>query len=160
MIRKQARVITCYSVSLCRPNMFIYHIQTPHVITISVFQPFSCAHACFMGIDPSSEYVHLSYAATACNYHVGAPVVQLRSCMFLSCHLVSIPFWMLHPFVIIPSTLFRGLILLNSFSQYGRRAGPHIWIVALHGFVSHQGPEIFDSMLHGIVDRQDGWGMH
>ena len=62
--------------------MLIYHVQPPHVITISVFQSFSCAHACFMGVAMPSEYVYLSNAAIACNYHFSFPIVQLCSCMF------------------------------------------------------------------------------
>ena len=94
----------------------------------------------------SSGDVHLSYAATACNYHFCLPVVQLWSCVFhgyrhairiCSCiicshrrelpficssrsvvlmhvlvsHLVSILFLMSCSFVIILSTLFRGLLM-------------------------------------------------
>ena len=41
-----------------------------------------CYHMLF-SIAMSSEYVHLSYAATACNYHVCLPAFQLCSCICL-----------------------------------------------------------------------------
>ena len=107
---KQACVITCYSVSISHPDMSIFHLQPPHAITISGFQSFICTHACFMGIDMPYAYVHLSYAATACNYYYCFPVVWLCSIMFLSCHYVSIPCLVLF-FVIISRTLFWGLLM-------------------------------------------------
>ena len=113
-----------------------------------------------MGIDLPSEYVHLSHAATACNCHFRVPVVQLRSYMVLSCHLVSIPFLILHLLVIIPSTLLSGTRTFEIvFAIRALRRTTH-WTVALHGFVFYQGPEIIDPILHGIVHRQDGGGMH
>ena len=135
-------------------------MQPPHVITISVFRSFSCAHACFMGLVMPSEYAQ--------NYEqpphlITMLVFQSFRCAhacFLSCHPVSIPLFCLCSFVIVASTLFRGLVLLNMCSQYGRRAGPLIWTVALHGFVFGQGPEILYIILPGTVYRQDRGGMH
>ena len=91
--------------------MFTYRMQPPHVITISVLQAVGGAHACFMAIVMPSEYVHLSYAATACDYHVFLSVVPLCSSMFSCCHPVSIPFLILCLFVIVPRTICRGLLV-------------------------------------------------
>ena len=103
----------------------MYHMQPLHAITISDFQSFSCAHACFMGIVLPYKYVYLPYAATACNYHFWAPVLPLCPCMLLSCHPMSNPFSSLCSFALAPSTFFRGLLMESDLHHL---AGQHVSI--------------------------------
>ena len=116
----------------------IYRMRSPHVVSISVFRLISIVHACCCVAIPFpfrvcvharltesvahvlSHAVQYRYAIRICSFIVCNhrmsfpvlfPVVQSCSCMFWSCHSVSIPFLISCSSVIIPSTLLRGLLM-------------------------------------------------
>ena len=105
---------------LCNTDMpfkfIIYRMRSPHVISISAFRSISIVHACCcLAIPfPFRVCVHAVFMDRVQSPNVISSSVTSRqscSCMFLSCHSISIPFLVSCSSVRIPSTLLRGLLM-------------------------------------------------